>query len=445
MKRLFSVLLMLSVLFSFVACGAGEESTEDTGVSQTNGKLKTVTLNVYNWGQYLSEGEDDLPNTNELFEEYFNANLAEKYGYYIEVNYSTYPSNEDMYNKVVSGSAIFDVVIPSDYMIERMIGEGLLVPLRYELLPNIGNIKEEFRDGTYNTYDPDSAYSVPYTFSAVGIIYNTNYVDEEDIGSWDLLWNEKYAGKILQFNNPRDALGTALYSLGYSVNTVDRQKWGEAKDKLRDQKPLVSAYVMDEIFDKMANASGYIAPYYSGDFLTMYDSNDALAFYYPEEGTNFFVDAMCIPTCARNVEAAHAYIDFMLTEEPAVANAEYIGYGSPNRVVSENEDYIAYMEDWHEDAMEILYGTDFLISDYEDLGPIEHDGVKASFYRAITDTEENGNLLTYTNELWADFKSENAIAPWIIVTDALIIASILAACIFFFVRRKIRAKDHTRS
>ncbi len=405
-------------------------------------ELQTVTLNVYNWGQYIADGEDDLPDTNELFEEYFNDFLAEKYGYKIEVNYSTYPSNEDMYNKIVSGSASFDVIVPSDYMIERMIAEERLVPLDFDKIPLISNIDERFLNGQYNTYDPEAKYSVPYTYSMVGIIYNEKFVDEEDIGSWDLLWNEKYDGKILQFNNSRDAFGTALYYLGYSVNTADRDKWNEALELLKKQKHLVSAYVMDEIFDKMQNESAYIAPYYSGDYLTMYDVNDSLAFYYPEEGTNFFVDAMCIPECAKNVDAAHEYINFMLSPEAATANAEYIGYGCPNTTVREDPEYIAYMEDWHEDAMTILYGYEPVLSDFVDLKDItvEEGVVKASFYRAIADTEENGNLLSFTNDLWSDFKSYNSIEPWIIVTDIVIVGTLLFALVFFFVRKKRREK-----
>ena len=425
-NRIFTLLLAVVLLLCvFPVCASAK--TPDK-----------VTLNVYNWGQYIADGEDDLPDTNELFEEYFNEFLAEKYGYTIEVNYSTYPSNEDMYNKIVSGSASFDVVVPSDYMIERMIAENLLLPLDFSKIPLISNIEERFLNGEYNTYDPDAKYSVPYTYSMVGIIYNEKYVDEEDIGSWDLLWNEKYEGKILQFNNSRDAFGTALYYLGYSVNTTDRAKWNEALELLKKQKPLVSAYVMDEVFDKMQNESAYIAPYYAGDYLTMYDINDSLAFYYPEEGTNFFVDAMCIPSCAKNVDAAHEYINFMLSEEAAIANAQYIGYGSPNTVVRENEDYIVYMEDWHEDAMEILYGYTPVLSDYTDLKdvPLGDSGIKASFYRAISDTEENGNLLSFTNELWSSFKSFNSIEPWIVVTDAVIIAALIGAALFFYIRKK---------
>ena len=430
MKRFFPLVLLLATLATLSVLPASAAKDMDT-----------VTLNVYNWGQYISDGEDDSLDVNAAFEDYFNENLAEEYGYYIEVNYSTYPSNEDMYNKLVSGSAQFDVITPSDYMIERMIAEGRLLPLDFEKIPSIVNIDEKFLS-EYNTYDPENRYSVPYTFSMVGIIYNTKYVDEEDIGSWDLLWNEKYSGKILQFNNSRDAFGTALYYLGYSVNTEDHTKWTAALDLLKRQKPLVKAYVMDEVFQTMSSESAYIAPYYSGDYFTMYCDNEDLAFYYPREGTNFFVDAMCIPSTAKNVDAAHAYIDFMLQEEAAVANAMYLGYGCPNTVVRENEEYIEYMNDWHEDAMEILYGQEVTLDDYTDLGDIKTDGIKASFYRAVSNTEENGNLLDFTNDLWSKLKSESSIEAWIIVADAAIVGGLLAWLIFSVFRRRRRNREY---
>ncbi len=431
MKRLSAFLLTLSLLLSLpvLLASCGGESRE------------VRTLHVYNWGQYISDGSDDLADTNALFVEYFNENLADKYGYEIEINYSTYASNEDMYNKISSGSGSYDIVIPSDYMIEQMIREELLLPLDFGKIPYYEYIDEKFKT-EYNTYDPEGIYSVPYTFGLIGVIYNTDYVDEEDTGSWDLLWNEKYAGKILQFNNSRDAMATAMYSLGYSVNTVDHAKWHEANALLLKQKPLVQAYVMDEIFNKMISSSSWIAPYYAGDFLTCYDSNDSLAFYLPEEGTNFFVDAMCIPSCAKNVDVAHEYINFMLSEEPAVANAMYIGYASPNTLVRENEEYIEYMSDWHEDAMDILYGEDMALYTYEDLGEVEHDGLKVSPYRAITNTAENGNLLDLTHALWSEMKIESSIEPWIVVSDIVIVGALVGTWLFFFIRRKRREKDY---
>lgn len=424
MRRMLSLLCLLALslsLFLFTGC---EEKT------------KTVTLNVFNWGQYISDGSYDLPDTNAMFEEYFNENLAEKYGYKIKVNYSTYASNEDMYNKIASGSASYDVIVPSEYMIERMISEKLLTPLDKTRLPHLSNIDEKFLS-EYGTYDVGGVYSVPYTFSMVGIIYNAEYVDEEDVGSWDLLWNEKYAGKILQFNNPRDAFGTALYRLGYSVNTTDHAKWKEAQSLLIEQKPLVQAYVMDEIFNKMGSASSYIAPYYSGDYFTMLDTNEDLLFYYPEEGTNIFVDAMCIPTCAKNVDAAHAYIDFMLTRDPAIANALYTYYGSPNKAVRDDPEYI---EEMGEEAMDILYGNEVHVSNFEDLKDVETDKLKVSFYTAIANTKENGNLLDYTNSLWSEMKVESSTEPWIVVADVVIVAALASAIIFSFLQKKHREK-----
>ena len=424
MKRLFSLFCLLGVTLSLLL------------FSGCNEKTKTVTLNVFNWGQYISDGSYDLPDTNAMFEEYFNENLAEEYGYKIKVNYSTYASNEDMYNKIASGSASYDVIVPSEYMIERMISEKLLTPLDKTLLPHLSNIDEKFLS-EYGTYDVGGVYSVPYTFSMVGIIYNSAYVDEEDVGSWDLLWNEKYAGKILQFNNPRDAFGTALYRLGYSVNTTDHAKWTEAQSLLSEQKPLVQAYVMDEIFNKMGSASSYIAPYYSGDYFTMLDTNEDLLFYYPEEGTNIFVDAMCIPTCAKNVDAAHAYIDFMLTRDPAIANALYTYYGSPNKVVREDPEYI---EEMGEEAMDILYGNEVHVSNFEDLKDVETDKLKVSFYTAIANTKENGDLLDFTNSLWSEMKVESSIEPWIVVADIVIVASLAGAILFSVLRKKHREK-----
>jgi spermidine/putrescine transport system substrate-binding protein len=245
-------------------------------------------------------------------------------------------------------------------------------------------------------------------------------VDEEDIGSWDLLWNEKYTGKILQFNNARDAFGTAMYYQQMDVNTKDRADWEAALALLKDQKPIVQGYVMDEVFNKMKGESAAVAPYYAGDYLTMYDSNDALAFYYPEEGTNIFVDAMCIPTGSRNKDAAEAYINFMLSEEIAVANAEYIGYASPNLLVRENEEYIEYMQDWHEDAMSILY--------------YNAESVPTQYYHMLDVDTQN-----IANELWEQLKIESSVGSSI-HTIALIIVILCAA---FFLWRFILKKYRT--
>ena len=308
---------------------------------------KPVELNVYNWGEYISDGSEDTLDTIKAFEEWY----LEEYGYPVKVNYETYASNEDMYAKLKSGAVSYDLVIPSDYMIARMAAEDMLVPLNYANIPNYEYISESFR-GLY--YDPDDMYTVPYTYGVVGVIYDANQVDEADIGTWDLMWNEKYAGNILQFNNSRDAFATAIYRAGNDVNSTDHAVWDSALQMLAEQHPLVKSYVMDEIYNMMESGEAAIAAYYAGDYFTMIDSqsdNVDLQFYYPEP-TNFFVDAMCIPKGCQHQELAEIFINFMLSEEPAVANAEYIYYASPNSLVYENEDYI---DEMGEETMEILY------------------------------------------------------------------------------------------
>ena len=338
-------------------------------------------LNVYNWGEYISDGADDTLDTIKAFEEWYE----ETYGQPVKVNYDTYASNEDMYAKLKSGAVSYDVVVPSDYMIARMLEEDMLLPLNFENIPNYEYIDESFR-GLY--YDPDDLYSVPYTYGIVGIIYDANQVDPADVGSWDLMWNEKYAGNILQFNNPRDAFGTAMYRANADVNTSDHAVWDAALSDLVAQHGLVKSYVMDEIYNMMESGEAAISAYYAGDYFIMLDAeseNVDLQFYYPEP-TNFFVDAMCIPKGCQDQELAEIFINYMLSEEPAVANAEYIYYASPNRIVYENEDYI---EELGEDAMEILYPD---IGDFSEL-------YNKYAYRSLPQ-----EMLDYMNELWETLK-----------------------------------------
>lgn len=400
MKKIFSVLCVLLLLIGCLCF---------TGCSAT----KVITLNVYNWGEYISDGSEDSVDSNAEFEAYY----YETFGVPVKVNYTTYASNEDMYNKLHSGATSYDVVIPSDYMIERMIAEDMLLELNFENIPNFEFIAEEYRN---LFYDPENKYSVPYTCGMVGIIYNSGMIDEDPTG-WDCMWDEKYSGQILQFNNPRDAFGTAMYSLGIDVNSTDPAEWTQAKDKLSVQKPLIQSYVMDEIFNKMKNGSAAIAPYYAGDFLSMYEDNDELCFVYPEEGTNIFVDAMCVPKNSAHPEIAEAYINFMLSEEIAVANAEYIYYASPNVLVRENEEYIEYMTSVHEDAMEILYPEEVgtMVSFYGNLGP---------------------ETLALENALWESLKIESSVETEIYVFSGLIVAVVLGMLIFRIVRRKYRDK-----
>ncbi len=275
-----------------------------------------VTINVYNWGQYISDGTDGYIDVNAAFTEATG----------IEVNYMTFDTNEGLYTKLKTGGSAYDVIIPSDYMAARLIDEGLVQKLDYSNIPNASYVDESYRN---LAFDPNNEYSVPYTWGTVGVIYNTKYVDEKDVGGWGLLWNSKYAGKILMFDNNRDAFAIAEASLGYSLNTTDESELRACADLLASQKPVVQQYVMDQIYDKMIGEEAWIAPYYAGDYLWMLDENEDLAFYFPEEGFNFFVDCLMIPTSSEHKAEAEAYINFLL--DPAVCgeNLDYLGYSAP--------------------------------------------------------------------------------------------------------------------
>jgi len=310
-------------------------------------------INVYNWGQYISDGTDGYIDVNKAFEEATG----------IKVNYMTFDSNESMYTKLKTGGSSYDVIIPSDYMVGRLIDEGMLLPLDFDNIPNYQYIDEAYRN---TSYDPENKYSVPYTWGTVGLIYNSAYVDEEDLGSWDLLWNEKYDGKILMFDNPRDSFAIAQLLLGYDLNTTDETELRAAAYKLIEQKPLVQSYVMDQIFDKMERGEAWIAPYYAGDYLLMVEENEDLGFYFPEEGFNLFIDAMCIPTCATNKEGAEAYINFLCSPEIAGPNLEYLGYSTPETAAKDFMDpELIESEVAYPDEKTLLGGSAFLYQDAE--------------------------------------------------------------------------------
>ena len=369
MKKIFCFILVLLCVFSSlpVALSADEEtSAYDVDYSSYSG----TSLTVYNWGEYISDGSEDSFDVIAEFEKLTG----------IKVNYETYDSNESMYAKLKSGATNYDVIIPSDYMIARLAEEGMLEEINFDNIPNYRHIDEKYK-GLF--FDPDNKYTVPYTAGYVGLIYNTEVVTETPT-SWSLMWDEQYIGKILMPNNPRDAFGVAQYLLGHDINNQNEEQWYAALEKLQLQKPLVKGYVMDEIFNKMESGDAAIAAYYAGDFLTMYCENDSLAFVYPEEGTNVFVDAMCIPKGAKNKDAAELFINFMLEPEVAIANAEYICYASPCSCVYTDEGYIETMTEIHEDAMEILYGT---------------DGIKAQYFENLPP-----EMLALMNHLWEELK-----------------------------------------
>ena len=359
----------------------GAALTLTAGLLSGCGGSEVRELNVYNWGEYISDGSDGSLDTIRAFEDWYKA----EYGEEVRVNYTTYPSNEDMYNKLAGGAVSYDVVIPSDYMIARMIDEDMLQPLNFENIPNYEHLNDSFH-GLY--YDPQDQYSVPYTYGIVGVIYDANVVDPADAGDWDLMWNEKYAGSILQYNNSRDAFGTAQYKLGLDVNSTDKADWDLAMEELLNQRPVVKSYVMDEIYNMMESGEASIGSYYAGDYFTMQEAqaeNIDLQFYYPPR-TNFFVDAMCIPTVAHDKELAEIFINYMLSEEAGIANAEYINYASPNSLVYENEGYIA---DMGEEAMAILY---------PDLGDF------AALYNEFAYRDMDAEMLDYLNTLWETVK-----------------------------------------
>ena len=277
-----------------------------------------VTLNVMNWGQNIADGSDGTVDIIAAFEEAYPN---------IDVNYSTYDSNEALYSKLAGGGLTVDVIIPSDYMIARLIQEDMLLELDFDNIPNYANVQENFKN---TAYDPENRYSVPYTWGTVGIIYNTKYVDEADVTGWELLWNEKYQDKILMFDNSRDAFGVAQYKLGIDVNTTDKALLQQCADELAKQRPVVRQYVMDQIYAAMEGENAYVAAYYAGDCMMMMENNPNLQFYLPkDQGFNLFIDAMCVPTCAENKTEAELFIDFMCRPEISGANMDYICYGSP--------------------------------------------------------------------------------------------------------------------
>lgn len=326
-KRIASVLfaLMFAILPLSVAFAA-EQSDIDA--------LRGTKLYVYNWGEYISDGADDTLDVNKAFEE--------KYG--IEVVYDNFDNNEVMYSKLKSGGVSYDVVIPSDYMIERMIAEGMLEKLDFSNIPNYKYIPDQYKN---LAHDPKNEYSVPYTVGMVGLIYNTKMIDEAP-DSWTALWDENYANSILMINNPRDAFAIAQSILGMDYNNESPAAWRVAAELLKEQKNVYPAYVNDEIFLKMEVGEAALAPYYAGDFLTMQENNPDLDFVYPKEGVNFFVDGACILKGAQNKLAAELYINFLLEPEVALANAEYICYASPHTEVYTNPEYSFYQN-------EILY------------------------------------------------------------------------------------------
>ena len=295
------------------------------GKAPANGEV-----NVYNWGEYIDES---------ILEQF-----EKETG--IKVNYSTYSSNEILYSNMQTGAANYDVIIPSDYLISRLIDEDMLEKIDYSNIPNYALIDDAYKN---LEYDPSGEYSVAYMTCTVGLIYNTTMVEGE-VTSWATMFDKNYAGQILMFDNSRDAMCIALKYLGYSVNTTDEKELNEAYELLKSQRPILQGYVMDQIFDKLEGGEAAIGPYYSGDFLAMLENNPDLAFVIPEEGSNYSVDAMCIPKGAENKANAEAFINFMCRTDICIKNMDYLYYTSANMEAVEQ-----YSEDLDDLSREIMF------------------------------------------------------------------------------------------
>ena len=413
MKKLLMLIAALAVLFT-CACSHIEEETEEDAAKTVFERDKSyysalngndITINVYAWGEYIPVGnEDGVPDV--------NAEFTRLTG--IKVNYTTFATNEEMYAKLKSGGASYDIIIPSDYMISRMIKENMLEPIDKSNIPNFKNIMDKFTDPEY---DPGSVYSVPYSWGTVGILYdNTAFTEEEaaNIG-WETLWDEKYADNILMFDNPRDAFAIGEILLGYSLNTEDDEELEAVAEKLKEQKKLVQAYVMDEIYDKMGAGEALLAPYYAGDAVTLMEEYDHLSFVIPESGTNLFFDAMCIPKGARQKTAAEMYINFMCEPDIAYAVADYIDYSTPNQAAYELID-----DDVKNDG--ISYPDDEFLEE------------KTEVFKNLSD-EANLKI----QNLWTDLKSAEEYTPniWIV---PLFMSSCVALSLVILIRRHIKKK-----
>lgn len=296
MRKIFAFILLIVVVVGVVGCNTPSEDEK--------------VVNVYNWGDYIDK---DILN-----------DFEEEYG--IRVNYETYPTNEDLYVKISQGTSSYDVIFPSDYMVERMVVEDLIQPIDLEQIPNFENIDDNFKD---LSFDPNNEYSVPYTWGTLGILYNTEMVDEE-VKHWDIMWDEQYKDEILMYDSQRDTIAVALKKLGYSMNSTDPQELEEAKQALIDQKEILMAYVGDNVRDMMINEEAAIALVWSGEAVAAMDENENLDYVIPEEGSNIWFDNMVIPSNAENYEEAHTFINYILEPEVSKKIVEYVGYSIPN-------------------------------------------------------------------------------------------------------------------
>ena len=388
MKKLVSFIMGALLIFSALPASAFAEGE---------------TINVYNWGQYISDGSDGCIDVNKAF--------TEKTG--IKVNYMTFDSNESLYTKLKTGGSTYDIIIPSDYMIARLIAEDMLEPLDMDNIPNYKYVDDAYKN---TAYDPDNKYSVPYTWGTVGVIYNSKYVDEADVGSWDLLWNSKYSGKILMFDNPRDAFAIAEQLSGIDINSENGDDLRAAAYKLIEQKPLVQSYVMDQIYDKMEREEAWIAPYYAGDYLMMAEENPDLKFYFPKEGFNLFIDAICIPKGCQNKKAAEEYINFLCDPEISGGNLDYLGYSTPISEAKQYMDEATASSDIAYPSAEVLAGG-------------------SSFLNLSTAASQQ------MDSLWLQVKTQGGVESYAVWSMAALAALMIAGLSVRGIRRKRRIQN----
>ena len=367
MVALTLALLMAASLF-LSGCSVRKDTSDSENSGSSNGSgCGDRVVNVCSWGEYIDESLIDQ--------------FEEETG--IKVNYQTAESNEVLYSQLSMGGVDYDVIVPSDYMISQLIEEDMLAELNYDNIPNFEKIDDRFKN---LSYDPENKYTVPYTWGTLGIISNTAKV-QEPITSWSAMFDPQYAGNVLLINNSRDALGIALLYLGYSVNTTDEAEIQEAYQLIADavKNGVYQGKVMDEVFQKMEGGNAAIATYYAGDYLSMLENNEDLAYVVPEEGSNWFVDAMCVLKTSQHKEEAEAWINFMASTEANLRNMDYIWYASPNAEALET--YPAYYEE--------TYGEPLDPALYEIMAPSQEVLDRCEAYLVLP-----AETRTLYNDLW---------------------------------------------
>lgn len=359
-----TALLLVSCL-PVTAFADDEPFTQEQIDYYKNLGLQGTVVNVYNWGEYISDGSEGSMDVVSEFERLTGAT----------VNYTNYESNENMYSKLSGGGVSYDVIAPSDYMIERLIDEDMLLELNYDNIPNMKYIKDEFQ---HLFYDPEQRYTVCFNIGTTVLIYNKTLVEEEP-DSWSVLWDEQYKDKVLMFNNSRDAFAIAQSMLDKDYNSTVEQDWVDCAQLLAEQKDKTNpVYVMDEVFNLMESGEYAFATYYAGDYLLMVDNNEDLGYCFPKEGINYFYDAFCVPSCSKNKAGAEAFINFMHEPQVAYENSEFIFYRSPNVTVEENEESSLYQS-------EVIYPSSEL---------------KSQFFKNLPQ-----NIIELESNLWTQVKS----------------------------------------